>query len=209
MDIANEIKDSKELVQWISSHIDGTDIKSDDRSLLAAGCLDMALEHHNSIVILTGYRLYGSAAALIRLIFEAYVRGVWLYYSATEDELNKFKNDKLKKHFYEIIEDLEKHEAFSEGTISHVKKLSWKTMNSATHSGFYQVLRRNTENEIAPNYSKEDIVNALESANSFAILTAIAISDIANNTQLANTVYKYGMEYFKKSPNNPLNQDAQ
>ena len=73
-------------------------------------------------------------------------------------------------------------------------------MNSFTHCGFYQVVRRNKEIEIAPNYSDEEIIDALESANSSAILTAIAIADMANNVTLANSIYERGMEFFKKNP---------
>ncbi len=204
MKVDRAIHESEELIQWLDQNIDGIEIKSNDRSRIAAGCLDMALEHQKAIILLTSHRLYGSAAALVRLVFESYVRGVWFFYSASDEELQEFKNDKLDKTFDELIKDIEKHEAFREGTISNVKKLSWKVMNSFTHSGFYQVVRRNKETEIAPDYSDKEILDALESANSFAILTAIAISDIANNEALAYSVYERGMQFFKKPPNKAL-----
>jgi hypothetical protein len=169
MKIETAIQESEELIQWLDKNIDGVEIKSNDRSRIAAGSLDMVLEHQKAIVLLTSHCLYGSAAALVRLIFESYVRGVWFYYSASDEELHEFKNDRLDKTFNELIKDIEKHEAFSEGILSDVKKLSWKVMNSFTHGGFYQVVRRNKETEIAPNYSNEEIINALESANSFDV----------------------------------------
>jgi hypothetical protein len=200
MKVETEIQKSEELIQWLDKNIDGVEIKSNDRFRIAAGSLDMVLEHQKAIVLLTSHCLYGSAAALVRLIFESYVRGVWFYYSASDEELHEFKNDRLDKKFNELIKDIEKHEAFSEGILSDVKKLSWKVMNSFTHGGFYQVVRRNKEIEIAPNYSDEEIIDALESANSSAILTAIAIADMANNVTLANSIYERGMELFKKNP---------
>ncbi|OGI53175.1 MAG: hypothetical protein A3E57_03800 [Candidatus Muproteobacteria bacterium RIFCSPHIGHO2_12_FULL_60_33] len=204
MNLEIAIRESEELIQWLDKNIDGIEIKSNDRSRIAAGCLDMALEHQKAIVLLTSHRLYGSAAALVRLVFESYVRGVWFFYSASGKELQEFKNDKLGKTFDELIKDIEKHEAFSEGILSDVKKLSWKVMNSFTHGGFYQVVRRNKETEISPNYSDEEIIDALESANSFAILTAIAIADMANNVTLANSIYERGMEFFKKNPSKAI-----
>ena len=158
----------------------------------------MALEHQKSIVLLTANSLFGSAAALVRLEFEAYVRGVWLLYCASDLEIEKFKKDKFKKNFGQLIEDIEKHEAFNVGTLSHVKKVSWKAMNSFTHSGLYQIVRRNTANEIMPNYTDAELIDALETANSFGILTAIAISDMARNETLAKKVFDRGQEYFKK-----------
>jgi len=208
MKIETAIQESEELIQWLDKNIDGVEIKSNDRSRISAGSLDMVLEHQKAIVLLTSHCLYGSAAALVRLIFESYVRGAWFYYSASDEELHEFKNDRLDKTFNELIKDIEKHEAFSEGILSDVKKLSWKVMNSFTHGGFYQVVRRNKETEIAPNYSNEEIIDALESANSFAILTAIAIADMANNVTLANSIYECGMEFFKKNPRKAIKSAA-
>lgn len=162
--------------------------------------MDIALEHQKSIVLLTAHHLYGSAAALVRLIFEAYIRGVWLLYCASEEELQQFKDDELDKKFYKLVDDVEKHEAFNVGTLSHVKEKSWKIMNSFTHSGFYQVVRRNKSGEIAPNYTDEEIKDVLETANSFAILTAVAIANMANNEELAKSVFKRGMEFFNIEP---------
>lgn len=69
MRLVPEIRESKQLIQWIDSKIDGLDIPSTERSQLAAGCLDMALEHQKSIVVLTTSSLYGSAAALVIKVF--------------------------------------------------------------------------------------------------------------------------------------------
>ena len=200
MRVETQIREAEELIQWLDSNIDGLDIPANDRMRLAAGCLDMALEHQKSIVLLTANSLFGSAAALVRLEFEAYVRGVWLLYCASEVEIEKFKKDKLNKKFWELIDAIEKLEAFNVGTLSHVKETSLKAMNSFTHSGLYQIVRRNTANEIRPNYTDEELVDALETANSFGILTAIAISDMAQNEQLAQKVFERGQKFFKKEP---------
>lgn len=57
----------------------------------------MALEYQKAIVLLVANKLYGSALALARLIFEAYARGIWLQMYASETEIEKFKKDELKK----------------------------------------------------------------------------------------------------------------
>lgn len=198
MKIEAEIQESERLIQWLDSNIDGLDIPPNNRTRLAAGCLDMALEHQKSIVLLTAQSLFGSAASLVRLEFEAYIRGVWLLYCASELELEKFESDKIEKTLGQLIEDIEKHEAFNVGTLSHVKSTSWATMNSFTHCGIYQVVRRNDGNEIIPNYTDEELVNALETANSFGILTGIAIADMARNEALAQAIFERGKEFFKK-----------
>ena len=199
MNIAQEIQQSEQLIRWLDSSIDGLEVPSEDRMRLAAGCLATALEHQKAIVLLTANSLSGSAAALVRLLFEAYVRGVWLMYSASDKEVEKFKSDKIKK-IGELIAELETHEAFSGGTLSHVKETSWKTMNSFTHSGFYQAVRQNTADSITPNHTDEEKKDALDTANSFGILTAIAIADMADNEQLAQSVFERGKEFFENEP---------
>lgn len=75
-------------------------------------------------------------------------------------------------------------------------------MNSFTHSGFFQVVRRNTSSTIKPNYKDEELIDALETANLFVILTVIAIADMSGNQKLALKVYEKGKKYFDERPNN-------
>ena len=73
-------------------------------------------------------------------------------------------------------------------------------MNSFTHSGFYHIVRRNKDREISPNYSEEEILDAIETTNSLSILISIAVADIANDNDLAIEVFDKGMEYFNLKP---------
>jgi hypothetical protein len=200
MRIEPQIRESEQLIQWLASEIEGLEIPANDRSRLAAGCLDTALEHHRAIVLLTANVLYGSAAALVRLLFEAYVRGVWLFHAASDEEIGQFKDDKLNKAFGELIADLENVEPFKGGTLSHVKEVSWKAMNSLTHSGLSQVARRITSDAIMPNYTDEELKDVLETANSLGVLAAIDIADMAGNEELACKVFDRGMKLFKNKP---------
>jgi hypothetical protein len=197
MRVEKEIRESEQLIEWLDRKIDGLAIMSNDRNRVAVGCLDMALEHHKALVLLIANALYGTAAALVRLIFDSYVRGCWLKYCATDSQIENFKTDKLNMKLFQFINDLEKHEAFNGGTLTHVKKTSYDAMNSFTHSGFLQVVRRNTSKSIEPNYSDGELIDALETADSFSILTAIAISDLASNEKLALEVFEKGKKYFE------------
>ena len=196
MRIEFQIRKSEQLIQWLDSKIDGLEIPSNDRSRLASGCLVTALEHQKSIILLTAHSLHGSAAALVRLLFEAYVRGVWLFYAASEQEIEQFKDDKLDKTFGQLIAELEEHEAFNVGTLSRVKDTSWKAMNSFTHSGLYQVVRQNTLDAIEPNYTDEELKDTLETANSFGTLAVLAFARMAGNEELALAVFKRAQGFF-------------
>ena len=152
---------------------------------MAGGCLDQALEHQKAIVLLVRRHHFGSALALIRVAFESYVRGVWLHQCATDTELSNYTRDKLKKEFYQLIAEVETTEAFKEGVLSAIKKRSWKAMNSFTHSGYSQAVRRNTQDSIEPNYEEKEVLEVLQFSNAIALLSCIEIASLANNVDLA------------------------
>ena len=83
----NRIEQSDKLIQWIDEKIDGLEFKTDGRREIVAGSLDVALEHQKAIILLIANEYYGSAFSLIRVLFEAYVRSLWLNYCATDDDL--------------------------------------------------------------------------------------------------------------------------
>jgi hypothetical protein len=70
------------------------------------GCLHACIEHGMAIVVLVGEDLYGSALALVRLQFEAYVRGIWLAQCASDSEVDKAGRDDFPK-IDPIIKSLE------------------------------------------------------------------------------------------------------
>lgn len=116
------ISNSEKLIQWEDLKIDGLTVSSDDRPRIAASCFDVALEHQKAIILLITNKLYGSAFALIRVLFESYVRGLWLNYCANDKEINEFKKGKMDKKFGKLIEDIEKIDGYNVGTLSSSKK---------------------------------------------------------------------------------------
>ena len=194
------IDKSEALIQWLDKQIDGLEISSEERMRLSAGCLDMALEHQKAIVLLVASKLYGSAFSLARLIFEAYVRGVWLQMCASDTEIEKYKNDKLEKNFSTLIQDIENCDGFEEGILSAAKTANWISMNSFTHSGYLQAVRRNKEETIEPNYTDEEIIELLNIANALAMLSALQMALLADKKELANGMLEKSKIMFKNAP---------
>lgn len=188
MEKVNElIQKSESLIQWIEERIDGLSIPDDSRHRLASACFDIAGEHQKAIVLLVACRLYGSAFSLIRQIFEAYIRGAWLLHCATHTELERFKCDRYKK-IAQLIDAIERLDAYNDGTFSRFRTESWKAMNSFTHTGFSHVVRRMTENSIEPNYEESEILKTLNVANSFGLMSAIETALMAKNEDIANEI---------------------
>ena len=152
---------------------------ANDRAIIAAACQDVALEHHKAIVLSTRYLFHASAFGLVRIQFEAYIRGAWLRHCASDEQVARFKEcDKLDRNFGQLIADLECHEAFNVGVLSRIKAQSWKEMNSFTHTGLLQVVRRITSTTVEVMYPEEEVVGTLDFVDSIALCSAIAIVDV-------------------------------
>jgi hypothetical protein len=104
---------------------------------------------------------------------------------ASETEIEKFKKDELKKKFNTLISEIEHYEGFNEGILSTAKTENWLSMNSFTHSGFLQVMRRNKEKSIEPNYTDEEIIELVYMANALGMLSALQIALLAGKNNLA------------------------
>ena len=191
------IENSEKLIQWIDSKINGLEFISDDRSRMVAGCFDIGLEHQKAIIILLARRMYGSAFSLLRLLFEAYVRGLWLQHCANKKEIKTFMEGKIDKTFGNLIKDIEKKEGYEVGILSEAKKAGWAEMNCFTHSGFSQVVRRNTESSIEPNYDPEEIEEAVHFTNAIGLLCSLELSFLTRNEALSLEILKKAYEIKK------------
>lgn len=179
------ISESEDLIQWLDSQIDGLVIKSDLRSRIAAGCLYMAMDFHKALVLLSAHELYGAAFANVRLLFEAYVRGVWADRCAADEDLGRFKDGKVPK-LHLMIEAIERTEGHEAKVLSQIKKSSYRAMNTFTHTGFQQIVRYQTESAIEPNHEPEEIAEVIEWANCMGFIAAAAALQLSKDSIVAN-----------------------
>ncbi|WP_413699785.1 DUF6988 family protein [Psychromonas sp. KJ10-10] len=164
------------VVAWIDKNTSGICLPSDERSLLAAGCFDSAIEHQATIALLYNSSLYGSMLSLLRVITESLVRGLWILNCATEKEIIKFKKGKLEKHFDTLIKEYESKIGDSDGILSQFKKLSWKPMNGFVHTGFIQVSRRCSPGKLGGNYEQIELSHALGVAGALGLIVSWTVS---------------------------------
>lgn len=92
--LTNEIARSLCLVEDLRAMVHEIDIPDNSRTRVAGACFAIAQEHHQAIVRLIEWKLYAAAFALLRLEFEAYVRGEWFSSCAKDTEIEAFLNDK-------------------------------------------------------------------------------------------------------------------
>lgn len=173
-----------DLIRWIDDHTAGIELPADERSQIAIGCYDVALEHQAAIALLHSSHLYGSALALLRVLSESLVRGLWLYSCASEAELKKFKTGRLGKTFDTLVKEYEAHIGTPNGVLSGFKVSAWAQMNDFTHTGFLQVSRRHQPGRVEGSYTDQDLKNALGAAGALGLIAAGQLIGLANRQDL-------------------------
>jgi hypothetical protein len=187
------------LVAWIDQNTSGITLPNDERSLIASGCFDVAIEHQAAIALLHSAKLYGAMFALLRVLSESLVRGLWLQLCATPTELHKFKNGKVEKKFGVLVKDVEHAIGTPGGILSGFKLSAWSSMNEFTHTGFIQVARRHQPGKIEANYPEQEIEKALGVAGALGLIAAGILIQMSDRQDLLPKYFERMDSYAKKA----------
>jgi hypothetical protein len=172
------------LMAWIDEHTSGLSLPGDERHMLAVGCFDVTLEHQAAIALLHQSELPGSTLALLRVLAESLVRGLWLLHCASEAELQKFKRGKLDKSFQTLIDEFEEKVGEKNAVLSGFKKRAWNAMNGFTHTGFTQVSRRHQPGRVEANYPEHELAQALDAAGALGMVAAGQLVGMSGRPEL-------------------------
>ncbi len=156
------------------------------RHRLAATCFDIVHEHHKSIALLLTHNCYGSALTLLRPIYEAYVRGKWLLHCATEGDLQKFlKKDDIQRPLRKLVSEIQEQDKHVGQMVEEIRAKHMATFSSFVHTGSWQILSRNTEQTIEPNYDERHITSLVILADVLALFAGLETANLARNSELA------------------------
>jgi hypothetical protein len=180
--------------------LDGVGFVTSNRSRIAISLLHLSIEHQKGIHVLVGSNVNGSAFALLRPQFEAYVRGLWFNRCSTEKDLEKFISGKEPPRINNLIDSIEKTQGFTHGALGKQKKSLWKGLNDFTHGGASQVKSRNTDSEIIGNYKAEYIEWLLNKTSDLSLLAGLEIAGIANNHKISKELLLAHKEIYEVTP---------
>lgn len=183
--LPTEIAKAKKLANWLAQQVDGIELHGGFRARLSGACFFVALDHHAALLLNAEQGLMPSALALIRCQFDAYLRGCWLAFIATEDQVEGFSKGVEPPKVWEIVRDLEEHPSFKAGVLTHVKEQTYSMMCDFNHTGIGQVSRNLTEEGIGRAYDDDEVVAAIHAASSWALLVVVALAGLARNEDLA------------------------
>jgi hypothetical protein len=78
----------------------------DTKTFLLRAYVDIALEHHDAIWLLAKCKLNGSAFAMVRLVYDAMFRALWINKVATEQQIERAIDDKLGFDINKILDQI-------------------------------------------------------------------------------------------------------
>ncbi|XYJ12531.1 DUF6988 family protein [Telluria sp. B2] len=145
------------------------------RSNASASCLGIAQEHHHGILLLLSASLYAPAFALVRPMFESYVRGEWLGTCASDVQIESFLHDKDLPKFQILIDALESTAGFEGKQLSGIKKARWNSLCGYTHTGGIHVQRWLTEGSIEPHYGRSEVLEVLHFVEMILALSVLGV----------------------------------
>lgn len=187
---AERIHDAGSYVEWLRLAVHEKSLPANNRTRAAGSCFAIAQDHHHSIILLVEHDLFASSFALLRSEFEAYVRGQWLAHCASDAEIEKYIQGWEPPRIDELLTAVEQTPGFSEKVLSRVKAQGWKTMCAFTHTGSLHVQRWNTCDGIEPNYTPDEVLEALAFAEAMGALAVLGIAELRHDAELAERILK-------------------
>jgi hypothetical protein len=159
---------------------------SDERRLtLPLAYLNLSLDHHRAIIVLMKGQLYGSALALVRLVFEAMIRAHWIAKCASDAQVDQvaqdddFKFPKINDMAKSVDQTYSDQNAEPLTFFQQAKKDAWKATNSYTHSGLLQLARQFSGDRIEARYPEEDLVSGLNASTASVLMLGYLVARIS------------------------------
>jgi hypothetical protein len=186
-EVRTAISMGQDDLAWIHTSIEGLEIKGDHRHRIPGQLFDLSIEHHSGIISLISMRIYASAFALVRCAFECFVRGAWIHYCASDEEIEAFvEKDIIAPRFGALIKAIEERPEFAGEFLSTVKDSAWNAMNGYTHGGVHQVSRRMQGDYIEPAFEDASLLEVIRFCRTMALIAFGQIAGLAGRSDLVD-----------------------
>jgi hypothetical protein len=199
--LQSRIIESKLLSGRIGSLVNDIHFSANNRNRLAGACFDLALEHHNAVIVLIEARLGACAFALQRIIYEAHIRGLWLLHVAKANDIANYMELKSKP-LDKMVREINCHANLAEAGYTKFQAYAKTILDDYVHCGYRAVSRRNSTDAIEEVHCEEQEIEALTFADLFSLMTVEQIVTMSGNQKLAATYHQEYVEFLSlKWPN--------
>lgn len=188
------VQESADLINWIDAQVGETTLPQNPRITTSAVLCSLGRQHHRAIIRLVESELPASAAALLRVIFECYVRAVWVHGCATDDEVLRAINDKWPL-FKTMVQSIESDPRIKTGVLLATFESRWNALNGFTHNGAIALGRQIKNREIGPQFSDDEIRDIVRFSDSICLMIAGQIAVLGENAALAQALFAKVQEY--------------
>ncbi len=164
MEIIQQLKHNNNLYDHVGALAVKITISNDKkRELLFRGFFNTFRTHFISINILLEKKLFSSAFALIRVMFDSMIRGLYMYYEYSDEKIETmYANDNWKfKNATDMCKKLDV--IFGDNYFNEMRLIAYGGMCDYTHTGAIQIARNFNQEKgtIELNFSDELILDAL------------------------------------------------
>lgn len=177
-EVERALDHSVSLSSWLIEH-QAVECPYSIRNRIAGIFFALSLEHREVALLLTQKGARSSCFALVRSIFEAYMRGLWAAHCATDTELSDFLAGRYEPKLNTIVKKLGQVEGLKDGVFDQIRASGWEALCDYAHGGIRQVSRWVTAEGIFPQHSDEEVIEALRFTDSYGLLACIGIAGLA------------------------------
>lgn len=162
------------VAKW-NEELSGIPLVGDATDSMAMAALSIANEHHSSIVELMKIGHAGSAAALTRPAFEAFVRGIWLLHVKDRGSLKRYEDGKDTDDPERLIRRCMKETKFAPYRDLLDSWLQSKpALHGFVHNSYQAVLRRSGHYEP----DSEELVSLLRFSTGVSLNATLELLDL-------------------------------
>lgn len=187
---------SLELYQDIGAILDDAGIYDLDKAEACHGMCRLSIEHGTSVLLLATHGNAISAASMVRLQFEALVRGMWLWYAATDHSVKKllapFSEDavmaaKNLPSINDMLKALTKAEALppiASTMLNELREKLLSELNSFVHAGIFPYAL--TEIGVPDSI----VIKTIKHSNGIATMTGMMMANLSGDEKVTITMSK-------------------
>ncbi|WP_288409507.1 hypothetical protein [uncultured Herbaspirillum sp.] len=163
---------AQSLAYRISAEFNGQPLPADRRACAAIGCLTVGQQHHCGIILLLrdAIPVHASAFALIGHQIEAAFNALWLWYCASEEEVDRFLADGSGKTMRQLLAQVDGVLAGSDGPEAAILRDHWARLSDFVFAGERRIRHWLDANEVDAMYAESAVTELVELANSMAEL---------------------------------------
>jgi hypothetical protein len=194
MALHEQLAEAQKINLKLTALLNG-DYKDERREMITLLFFHSSLDHHDAIVHLMGQKMYGSALALVRTVFESMLRAHWIVGCASDAEVDSFADDPKFDLMSRCDADKIDLKFQTDDFFRKMKDAAWAAMNAYTHTGRRQLASQLDGLTVKANYNEQDLKAGLKSATASILLLGFLLARLTNRTKEATeieTLFSFG-----------------